>query len=580
MFWSMISGATSPEASPPSGKTASERALALLVQARRATLPKQRSEALRRLLGMLEADPRFMAMGAATAERADDLRLAEDFALKAIERAPGHRGMRLLTARASLARYDGDAAIDALKPLEPQDAEALPLLLEAALLAGNDDVLRAVHAAPTNAAADDARAAIESAREAVRKVLALPAPGGSPRDGEPAVSDLHGVLTESVRSLDAALTQTLSQRVLEALVLRARLRLGQDPRALLSRAARLTQEAPVPGVWLALGEVGLAAGDHAAVSVALHELSKASAAEPSARCFAARVLAEAQRFEEARNELEPVIAQHPLLVEARLILAEVLLELGELDRAAALAQTLVVELDPDVKRSSYRRAALTLTRSELERNQPEAARAALARIREGTEPEHWQLAYLSRVSLSEGRPDEALAWLERATQREPTLLALRARAELAQGRRRAAEEALLAARELDPASVEVLAALAELRVAQGRARAALGLAARTISLLGMRRARGEIRARMLLVQGRALLDLGGHAQASLAEGLLRSAIELPSHAAETHFFLALARNGLHVPGQRAALLTYLEREPEGGFARRARSLLRRMPEKY
>jgi hypothetical protein len=83
----------------------------------------------------------------------------------------------------------------------------------------------------------------------------------------------------------------------------------------------------------------------------------------------------------------------------------------------------------------------------------------------------------------------------------------------------------------------------------------------------------EVRARMLALLGHAYVQRGKRGDEERARDVLRQAVRLPSPPAEAYFFLGEVLGGRRTPEAAGALKRYLELEPRGEYADRARRSL-------
>lgn len=177
----------------------------------------------------------------------------------------------------------------------------------------------------------------------------------------------------------------------------------------------------------------------------------------------------------------------------------------------------------------------------------------------------------ARIALAEGRASEAVEALQEfaaAPGASAALLALYARALLASGRVAAASEAYSASMERDADLPEAILGRAEMAVRSRRPADAMRLLRR----VDVGTLRPELVTRHLLLRGRAELMLG---QRAAARRTLERVVERPGAPTQAWFFLGEARAGHNYRAARDAYERYLELEPEGYYATRARRAIGR-----
>jgi tetratricopeptide (TPR) repeat protein len=206
-----------------------------------------------------------------------------------------------------------------------------------------------------------------------------------------------------------------------------------------------------------------------ALPQAVQALDRALALAPDQRGLRTTrgaMLFELRRFDEARRELERVLAEDSRAALARYYLAAVYRSQGELDRASAMAET-AVRLLPEtsaVSLGSEEYAPAAAARQLLAEIQFERGEEPEALLREvlALEPAHASARYLlARVLLRRGRNEEAEVELERFRRIKRVDEHLRQGRELARlpGKRDAALSELRLAVEADPEDARALFAL-------------------------------------------------------------------------------------------------------------------------
>jgi Flp pilus assembly protein TadD len=271
---------------------------------------------------------------------------------------------------------------------------------------------------------------------------------------------------------------------------------------------------------------------------------------PAPRLLLADLLLARGSLAEARSQLEEVLNENPANARAHLGLARVLTDQGQLDGALASARQAAEH------RSTRKAAAELKAQILLRQGKSPAAQEALAAARQLPPDRPWphdplaaelesrrvgKHAALQRVAGLQraGENDQALALVQEAEEKHVDLYwLLEGRLHLVRGDPAGAETALRKARELDPASIEVLSALA---IAQSEQR---------------KWADAETTIRDLLARepgyGPAWLDLGRclrHSDLKQAIAALRSAVQYMPRSAKAHAELSAA---LTADGQTAA----------------------------
>jgi tetratricopeptide (TPR) repeat protein len=106
-----------------------------------------------------------------------------------------------------------------------------------------------------------------------------------------------------------------------------------------------------------------------------------------------------------------------------------------------------------------------------------------------------------------------------------------------------------------------------------RAGDALELLERAQRALATRLRAPEVRARALALIGHAYVQRDKRGDEERARDVLREAVRLPNPPAEAYFFLGDALGGRRTPEAAEAFKRYLELEPKGDYADRARRAL-------
>lgn len=300
---------------------------------------------------------------------------------------------------------------------------------------------------------------------------------------------------------------------------------------------------------------------------------EAPEAEPVARAPVVRQPPRSERAhaspppELSEAELRSRLAQNPADDDSRLALAAMLSTRGD-DHEA---QQLLVESEG----SPADDATVRLRRIELLARLGRASEAqsefdALPEDARNTAQARMSAA---RIALAAGRPEDAmreLAPLAEAPNASAPLLALYAQASLAAGRVGAASNAYAASMERDAMLPEALLGRAEMAVRSRRPDAALRLLAQLDRALEANPRPAAFATRAEFLRGRAQImsDLDDDARRTLTR-----VVEREGAPHDAYFFLAEAHTGHDYRAARAAYHRYLELEPNGRYAQRARRAL-------
>ncbi len=182
----------------------------------------------------------------------------------------------------------------------------------------------------------------------------------------------------------------------------------------------------------------------------------------------------------------------------------------------------------------------------------------------------------ARLALARGRPGDAVALLEpmlSAPTPSAALLALYGHALYRANRVNVAAWAFERALALDAALPEALIGRAEVHLRAERPGDALVLLDRAQQSLARRNLAPEWRARMHTLIGRAYVERRGSGDKDQAVAALESSLTLPEVQPEVYFWLGEALGGRNTPPASDAFKRYLEREPTGRYAARARRAL-------
>ncbi|MFW5926200.1 MAG: tetratricopeptide repeat protein [Myxococcota bacterium] len=499
----------------------SDRVLLHLARARARTAleqPDEATAALREAARVDVAAPRLLALIASDARRVGELELARQSAARAVSGAPAHLGHRKLLADVLIRQRDGEAAFRALEPLDAQAPDVIRLRAQAALVGGDREALASV----------------------------------------------HRTLAERLRTVESP------EVALRALQLRVQRALGEE--SLLEQARELQQEAPEdPTVAMTLGEVAFAAGRADLAIDALQPLVKAEPGWAEAHYLLGRAHRLAGDADAAQTHLERAVELDAGHVDARLALGYLLLDRGANEPAEALYRDLLEEAEGATEPP----ARLGLVEALTAQGKTDAARDLLDQAAEGQQDSSPFRMAAARLALAERKGGKAVRHLEPLVEApedaSADLLALYGDALYEAGRVDAAKEQYELALDEDPDHPEALHGRARVLVRAERPKAASEALERAEPALQTRIRPPSLRARLLALHGRALLQRGA---LKGARDSLREATSLRGGPASAWFFLGEALAGANAPEARAAYEEYLEREPTGPYAIRAKRAIR------
>lgn len=446
------------------------------------------------------------------ARRVGLLRVAETIATKALARAPDERRLHRSVAEARIARGDGRGTLEALRELADDEPSSTTLLARAALITGaEEDRKRAI-------------IALESAEkpELVEQALVIRLRSAAGQD----------MMREAL---------ALRAEHLEKAAIGAR---GEIVRAVADAALALGQpEVAVEALTRRLADTPKEIDSLLLLGLALHRIGDT---EPAAKSY------------------ERVVEVSPDHLIARLSLGSLQLLRGRPAEAETIFRSLLDDPAGDsadarlgLAEAFAAQGRLVEAQQELQKV-PEAQRRALSLT----------LA-LAQTLLEAGRAPAASALLESLTRADdvpPDALAL-------QG------DILLALKNVEEARVHYGRALdkdaTNLRALFGSADLMLRAERRNETTALLRRAETALRgvdspehlARLRYLQGRLAYEAGDRAE---ARQLLRKATAQRGAPPEAWFWLGESLAGEHSPNARAAYRRYLELEPEGLYARRAK----------
>jgi predicted Zn-dependent protease len=406
---------------------------------------------------------------------------------------------------------------------------------------------------------------------------------------------------------DAEQARDLDPSSIPAQVALARIDLAEGKiEAAQRRLDALEQKGKDAEVAWVLGQVALARKQPDRARTFFREALHRQPLLLQARLALARLLHEAGQLAEARDEVNRVLAANAAYVPARRELAALALDLG--DAVAARDEfDALSERDADVDTLlGAARARLLLADA---RGADERVERALKLRPNGADLELAQ-CLKARALLADHRASEAIQLLLKVVPSEVRgePVALLIEAYLDYGRPEWAERAVELAPVASRTGIELTLAKARLSLEQARQAAGKTLAEEGLARLRSGASPVWLRAQALALVGRAEFELGN---ARAAWKSLKSALELDPHSvraqyalglaavelkrpedavsafegalandprfAEAQFYLGRTRRELGDPRAEESLRAYLELEPRGAWADEARRLLRGEP---
>jgi tetratricopeptide (TPR) repeat protein len=457
---------------------------------------------------------------------------AEMAATAAVRGSPANTELRKLLASIYLDRRNGQRALESLAQLSANDPDVLVMTARASLLIGTNEALAGAAAALDAFITEHEDASVEV--RALRLRLGL-------LTIDPAAEDADAQL-----------------------------------RALLEAAQTLGRDNPGdPLAALALGEVALRARDAEAATRALETVVAASPDDAEGHYLLGRARRLRGDTAGARQSFERAVALRSEHVEARLALAQILLDSGEYTQA----ETMYGELARTSGTSNGMSIALAGRLGRVEAlvglGRLDDARVQLEGVREDDRGLQAVSLTTARLALAQRRFGDAITAIRPLAEPETapaSVVALYGDALLGVGETDAAIEAFERALTLDASSPEALIGRAELHVRGDHGRDALSLLDRAAESLESRARPPALRARMLMLRGRAWL---AERRTPEARDTLREASELAGAPAETWFWLGEALTSSNAAQAREAYQHYLDSgstdDTLAGRARRALS---------
>jgi tetratricopeptide (TPR) repeat protein len=463
-------------------------------------------------------DPELMSLLGERAASVGEHDLAYRAANAAMLAAPSVRRYRDALANVLLKRGEGKAVLAALEGIDDSGAWMLLTRARAALLAGSREAL-----------------------EEAKKNLA--AYRNSP---------------EGKDDVDAG-----------ALLVRSDLRLGANPEALIAAARSLVQKAPSSAMaQLALGEVAVNAAQGELAVSALEKAKKLSPEDADVHTLLGRAYRLTGKPAQAEESLERALLLSPSHPGAREALGGLLLDRGEYGRALGLFSALERE-------RGGLAATFGVVEARIGAGQLEEAQKTLDTL--GGDAREVPAARVldARLSLARGRPVDAARTLEPmvdedAETRSADLLALYGDALYAADRVDSAAGAYEAALELDGSHPDALVGRAMAAVRAEKTAQALELLEQAKISLASRVRPARVKANLLLAEAKADILKESY---SKAKEQLAVAITLPGAPAESFFWYGESLARTKTPGATDQYMKYLELEPHGFYADRAKKAL-------
>lgn len=464
-------------------------------------------------------EPRLLALVARAAKSLGDLRRAQRAATSAVEGAPGMAEYRRLLAEILVERRDGTRALQVLGPLSMEDPDVLVLTAQAALSVGNQETLTAAKVA-----------------------------------------------------LDAHIEESEEDAVpvaLQALQIRLSAALGESRSALRS-ARRLVRSNPDDvDAGIALAEAALEENEASDAIEVLERVTAAAPDHPDAFGLLGRAHRMSGDGEAAEAALRRAMEVRPSNQQAKLLLGYVLLDRGKYDEAETLYGEMAQAGRPSVAARLGRiEALLGLNRMDDAQTQFDALPE---RTREGASGRQVS----ARIALAAGRPDDAVSALRPLAEAEGATTdtqAFFADALYAAGESRAAGDMYDQVLEADDFHPEALIGYAQVLIRGEKFRDADSYLDDAEVALRRRVRAPSVHARLLMLRGRIALEKNDGADAREA---LRAATAMVGAPVEAFFWLGEALAGHNTPDARAAYEHFMESNPSGPLAARARRALER-----
>ncbi len=463
-------------------------------------------------------DPELLSLLAERAAATGEHDLAYRAANAATRAAPGNRRYRDALANVLLKRGDGRAVLSALEGLEDKGTWALTMRARAALLSGSR----------------------EAAEEAKRTLSAH-------RQSEAGKDDV-----------DAG-----------ALLIRLDLRLGANPESLIAAARSLAQKSKdSPLAQAALGETLVLAGQGEAAVKVLEQARKLGSEDADVYYLLGRAHRLTGNAEKAQQSFEGALMIAPSHVQAREALGGLLLDSGDYTAAERMFSTLE-------KERAGTSATLGMVEALLGRGEVAAAKERVASLSEETKKLPVVQVLMARVAIADRRAGEAVRLLEPliaedSELRTADMLALYGDALYAATAVDSAAGAYDAALELDPTHPDALIgrAMAALR-AEKLSQVFEWLKAAEQALTTRVRPRA-VHATLLTTRGKAHLQQKEFASAKKD---LTEAVQIDGAAHEAFFWYAETLAKTKNPGAAEQYTKYIELDPNGEYAARAKKAL-------
>ena len=307
------------------------------LQAQLAMARNDAAKARELALPLLKQMPNYLPLlrlAAGAHQQLGELAEAENLLNQALKLTPDDRGLRRQFASLLLQRRAPAKALDALRPLlegGKADAETLLLAGKAQLMQGNFEAADQAFGAAAKQRPDDAKTQAALALTAIARDAA--APGGAGRaKADAALMQLRDIAAkDSSGNYDLMLVNSLIRR--------------QDFPAALTAIDKLAPKMKDSAVPAALrGRIHLVRKDAPAAQAAFEESLKADAAYLPAVLGLVALDVQAKRADAGVKRLEGFIAQQPRSPQARLALAELLLQTqAPVERVTEVLSTAVRE---------------------------------------------------------------------------------------------------------------------------------------------------------------------------------------------------------------------------------------------
>jgi tetratricopeptide (TPR) repeat protein len=375
-------------------------------------------------------------------------------------------------------------------------------------------------------------------------------------------------LRVALDALDAQVGNSKPGVEIASLRLRLHAALDPSPKLLQDGKALLHRTPGDPDALRALGEIALALREPRDAVSAFAQLVAMTPDDAEAHHLLGRAKRMAVDTKGAEASLRRALELAPGYAAALVTLGSLLIDSGRYEDADAVYQELATR---DVRDGRLGRAEALLGLGRID-----DAQAQLSGLPEAQRDNPAARETGATVALARKKPAEALTLLRPLMDgetRRPAVLALYGDALYAAEQVNPAAGAYDAALEIDPEYPEALLGRGEVDLRAEKFAEAVEVLIKAKAALDNRLRGPELRVRMSTLLGRAYVQRAKRGDLELARDLLREAVKQKSATADTFFWLGEALGGRITPESAAAFKRYLELEPDGDYAARAKRAL-------